>query len=92
MSKALANSELPNYVGVNKWCHRKALKKRYIYIFFNGSTIKEGGGVMAVPLRKKVIITYFPTAKVPTAIKLHLDLNGTAIKKRTFFCGFSYTV
>ena len=42
-----------------------------------------------MPLRKKYFLTFFSDGEVPTAITLEgvgiKGLNGTAIKKRTFF-------
>ena len=39
-------------------------KPQKVDFFFNGSAIKEGKGVKAVPLRKKgLYFTYFPTEK-----------------------------
>ena len=65
----------------------------------NGRAIKRGGGLKAGPLRgegvkgraikeKKLFWNFFfKRSNVQTAIKLE-DLNGPAIEKRTFFCGF----
>ena len=42
--------------------------------FFNGSAIKEGGGAKGLAIKEK--ITFFPTAKVFTVIKL----DGLGVK------------
>ena len=53
-----------------------------------------GEGLRAGPLRKKE--PFFQRSKISKAMKLEggggLGLNGPAIKRITFFCGFPYTL
>ena len=51
------------------------------------------GEVMAIPLRKKVLLKnfFFPTAKIPTAIRGGEALIALPLIKQKLFCGFLYT-
>ena len=56
--------------------------------------IEEGGGKGPAIKEKIISFTFLNFLKVPTDIKLEArggkGLNGTAIKKTFFFCGFPY--
>ena len=71
------------------WSHHKTIKNSHSLL---GSRKKKVLLLMAGPLRKLFFYHFFQRSRISTAIKLEggggLGLNGPAIKRKTFFCGF----